>query len=728
MIKTSICRPYRLQVMTLLAFLLVLPATVGAAEPFPTYECLRANVSFWKDIYSRYSLNQGIIHDSDNLDIVYDVIDLVDEKKHNSRKINIKRNKQARQKYRNILLKFANGKKPATAEEKRVFELFGENASRRIFKTAAENVRMQKGQKDRFRQGIISSGAYLEAIKKEFNDHGLPEDLAYLAHVESSFNVKAYSKFGAAGIWQFTRSTGRRFMRVDYTIDERRDPFIATHAAALYLKENHKRLGNWPLAMTAYNHGANGIARAVREQGSYQEIFKNYDSRIFGFASRNFYSEFLAARHVAKNYRKYFGELELDRPQRYYEFKLEGYLPLEKLASHFQIDIATIASLNPALRNPIYNGQKYVPPGYRLRLPARGDRMAALANEIPTGIYFAKQKPSRFYEVRRGDTAGIIARRHDISLHALIMANQLNSRATVFVGQNLRIPVNGEEISPSRSYAKSNSKKRTGGSPRIVLANRSKIRVTNPVTTTGLKTMPVPQAAAPTTDNRLKFAELPMAASHYPGDHSSFIKNEPASIDIENLLAASHSAITDSLDIATEPETLATVNTAVVYGHLTVEKITGKGKKRRGTIQVEVGETLGHYAEWLGVRAQDLRRINGLHFRTPLRLNQQLKIPLAKVDREQFEEQRFEYHKEIEEDFFSAYRIEEMRPYQIKKGDNIWELSNNEFEVPFWLIKKYNADKNFNGLRPDQQLLVPIVERLEDRLTTPGLPSHNTSS
>lgn len=465
----------------LLTSLSIVVSPVLAADPFPAYDCLQPNISFWENIYSRYSLTQGLIHDSEDLGRIYEVITLAKEGTPGARKINRKRSKRAKQKYHAILTRLASGKQPVTAEEKRVRKLFGAKAKRREFKTAAANLRMQRGQKDRFREGIIRSGAYLEAIKEEFRSHGLPADLAYLAHVESSFNVKAYSKFGAAGIWQFTRSTGKRFMRVDYTIDERRDPFRATDAAARYLKENYQRLGNWPLALTAYNHGANGMARAKQEMGSYPQIFKKYQSRLFGFASRNFYSEFLAARHVAKNYRRYFGELRLEQPSRFYEFKMKGYVPLTDLAGHFQIDIATLAELNPALRKPLFNGQKYVPPGYRLRLPARGDRMAALAKAMPRNLYRSKQKPSRFYEVRRGDTAGLIARRHGVSLHELTMANQLNSRATIYVGQNLRIPVKGEKIVPAGRTRMAATV--APEAPRIMTA-RNKIPVHSPVPTT----------------------------------------------------------------------------------------------------------------------------------------------------------------------------------------------------------------------------------------------------
>ena len=161
---------------------------------------------------------------------------------------------------------------------------------------------------------------FLDEIKQIFREHGLPVDLAYLPHVESSFNPDAYSKFGAAGIWQFTRSTGRRFMKVGYVLDERRDPIRATYAAAQLLKENYAKLGSWPLAITAYNHGLSGVRRAVRETGSDDigEIVRQYKGSRFGFASRNFYAAFLAAADVSRDSERYFGVLERNHPDGYW--------------------------------------------------------------------------------------------------------------------------------------------------------------------------------------------------------------------------------------------------------------------------------------------------------------------------------------------------------------------------------------------------------------------------
>ena len=149
-------------------------------------------------------------------------------------------------------------------------------------------------------------------------------------------------------MWQFTRSTGKHYMTVSYAIDERRDPIISTRAAARLLKRNFKKFRNWPMAITAYNHGVSGMLRAQRRKGDYETIFKEYRSRIFKFASRNFYSEFLAAREVAHDYQKYFGKLILDAPVQTEEVVLAGYGSLPEISRHLNLNLAELHDLNPA--------------------------------------------------------------------------------------------------------------------------------------------------------------------------------------------------------------------------------------------------------------------------------------------------------------------------------------------------------------------------------------------
>ena len=149
----------------------------------------------------------------------------------------------------------------------------------------------------------------------------------------------------------------------------------------------------------------------------------------------------------------------------------------------------------------------------------------------------------------------------------------------------------------------------------------------------------------------------------------------------------------------------------IMLGHFSVDRVSKLGGKTIGFIRVEAEETLGHYAEWLNVSANEIRRVNGFSYGRPLHLSQQIKIPLERVTKEEFEEKRFEFHQELAEDFFTTYRVEKVVTYSIKKGDNIWTLSHQEFEVPLWLIKHYNGDVDFSALIPSQKLLIPIIEK-----------------
>jgi len=149
-----------------------------ADDPFPVLSCLEPNVAFWQKIYSEYSSNQGVLHDSRRLDLVYEVIDLAEQFGPGGRKINRARVNTARNKYKTILASLAQGKTPASPEEQRVAALFGPEAQAADFRQAMYRIRCQVGQKDRFREGLIRSGAYIEEIKAIFREHGLPEDLA----------------------------------------------------------------------------------------------------------------------------------------------------------------------------------------------------------------------------------------------------------------------------------------------------------------------------------------------------------------------------------------------------------------------------------------------------------------------------------------------------------------------------------------------------------------------
>ncbi len=683
-ILTPKLRRFLFATLVAAAICLLLSKPAASSDVFPAYEAMRPNVAFWKKIYTEYDTTDGVIHDSRDLTIIYDVVKLVRQDRPGAGKINQARVKTARRKYKRILGQLAQKGVPATPEQERVAALFGSKAGQATFRRAMRRVRHQLGQKDRFRAGLIRSGAYLEEIQEIFRTAGLPEDLAYLPHVESSFNPKAYSKFGAAGIWQFTRSTGKRFMEVSYTVDERRDPIISSRAAAKLLKHNYRKLGSWPLALTAYNHGVAGMRRAKRSKGSYEEIFKNYHGRRFKFASRNFYSEFLAAREVAKNYRLHFGELRLDRPVPRREHRLTGYASLKSIAHHLEVDIELLRNLNPALRKPVYTGQKYIPEGCVIRLPIWIDQQVLVAG-LPPEVYKSRQKPSRFYRVQRGDTAGKIARMHGVELADLMWVNNLSSKATIYVGQNLRLPTRDERAE------------------RLALAEPPKKET---VTTTPILAQTQPPAPGP-PQFTAAVAEAEPAKPLFPVTEAE--PSGPVSTETEPAPVRPPFPEAEAKPMPPEPS----INPEVVTGNLLVREMTSPRGKRIGILRVEAEETLGHYADWLGIRTQRIRQLNGFRYGRAIRINQRVKIPLDTTSKEQFEEKRFEYHKEIEEDFFGSYKVDDVQTYRVRYGDNIWTLCRDTFEVPFWLVKKYNPNLDFYELRPAQQIMIPVVSQLE---------------
>ncbi len=615
------------------------PQTLFAANPFPRYSVIEHNVRFWENIYGRYSTSQAVIHDSDNLGIIYEVTPIFNHRMPGASKINRPILKGIKSKYSRILKQLARGTKPRTEEERRVAALFGK-VSRKRLQEAADSVRVQIGQKNRFLEGVILSGAYMAEIKKIFKRHGLPVDLAYLPHVESSFNLKAYSKFGASGIWQFTRPTGKQFLSINYVIDERQDPFLASRAAAQFLKNNYKLLGSWPLALTAYNYGPAGMLRAKKAHSSYPNIFRHYRQGHFKFASRNFYSEFLAAVKVAKRLEKS-PSIQLHKPQKTLQLTLPAYVAIGDLCRHFKVSPERIKKLNPSLRKPVFQGKKYLPKGFVLHLPYSNQHKKLLAG-IPTQIYHKKQKPTKFYRVRPGDTASGIARAHGIGLKSLRQANNLTRTAIIFVGQNLRIPDKGK------------SRKQT------------------PTTIASVNTKEIINAATPGPS-------LPLL--------SDSKKNKPAWKNIQKARS-------------------------VVLGEMGVRELSERQKTAQGTIIIQPEESLELLADWLQITVADLRKLNNFPTSRLLHPDEEIRIPLRHVSAQEFEGKRFDFHLENEEDFFNAFKIVGVQTYTVKNGDTLWEICRTKFDLPFWLLKKYNTNLNFSGLRSSQQLTIPIVKTI----------------
>ena len=279
------------------------PVSAAISPHFPKPPALHASVEFWKRIYTEFGVGDFVLHDRDNLGVIYDVIRVSgttnERRAQELAKAEVER---VRDRYEAILVSLARGVPPEALgfEGRWVDQAWGCPCPPELLIVAAWNIRAQQGLREKVEEGLLRARPLMPQILAILRRYGVPEELAALPMVESSFNPHARSKAGAVGLWQFLPSTGRRYLTVSRNRDDRRDPIRATEAAARLLRQNYQVLGSWPLAVVAYNHGTTRI-RAAREAvgtDAVEEIIARYGGRRFGFASRNFYPEFLAALEI----------------------------------------------------------------------------------------------------------------------------------------------------------------------------------------------------------------------------------------------------------------------------------------------------------------------------------------------------------------------------------------------------------------------------------------------
>ncbi len=420
---------------------------------FPVPAVLQPNVRFWRAIFSKYDSTQTVIHDDTNLDVIYDVVDVGDLVEQGASDVAVERARRDRvqraiEKYQGILRALAGqrGAQADPADEARVRALFADaQRPSTDFRAAIDRVRAQGGLRDTFRDALRTSGMFIPGIERILAKYGVPTEIARLPFVESMFNYEARSKAGASGVWQFTRSTGRLYLQIGPAVDERSDVWLAAEGAARLLAEHYGRVHSWPVALTAYNHGIAGMVRAVSQVGSNDigVIVERYHSPSFGFASRNFYAEFVAVATLYAERDEVFPEVDPLPALAFDEFIPGKYVSLLDLAHLTGTPAARLADLNPALDAEVVQGHLLVPASYPLRVPEGhlADFRDAF-DELPAARKRDRQLAVT-YRIDHGDTLGSIARRFGTSVSALQNANHLGRSTRIYIGQSLDIPNGG---------------------------------------------------------------------------------------------------------------------------------------------------------------------------------------------------------------------------------------------------------------------------------------------
>jgi membrane-bound lytic murein transglycosylase D len=716
-------------------------AGVAAASEsqLPQPPQLAPAVHFWTRVYTEINTDAGFIHDQENLSVVYETVHFDADSGPRARERQIDAEKQ---RFHDILVRLGQGLAPASPEEQRVLSLWGTDGTPTRLALAADDVRFQLGQADRFRAGLIRAGVWEKNIAQVLAREGLPPELAALPHVESSFDPAAYSKVGAAGLWQFMRSTGRRFLRINGSVDERLDPFRATEAAAQLLSYDYQLLGSWPLAITAYNHGAEGMLRAREQLGTDDivRIIREYHSPTFGFASRNYYASFLAALRVSQNPQQYFGSLPRQSEQQFGELRMPSPASVATVAGMVGVDRDTLQQLNPALRSSVWRGRRLIPAGYILRLPASDsswtsaqlaqrlsqsprasqgqallvaavqrtapansssavpaaggrtgravpvplapgiaaattDVMASVTsgisspllegmigtapvpdqrppqpqNAMTTAAPLTGERPAPYYLVQDGDTVGSIAMQAGLTASTLMTLNSLPDQDFLYEGERLRLAASVPEPGAASSPAQA------------ALAQ---------------------QAIQENREDRQEVA----LASHLVGN------DEPVS-------AAQAQAEGPQLG----PGSLAGPQSADPVDYSVASD---------GSIRVVAAETLGHYADWLGLPAARLRELNHLHDRRAVMIGRRIRLDFSHVSAVQFEQRRRDYHEQLQAAYFAMHRIVGTTVYIAHRGDSLWTINQRNVRLPVWLLQQYNPGLNLTDMKPGTRVSLPRVEEV----------------
>ncbi len=434
--------------------LLLLSLTAGVraeSVALPKPAAIEPAVRFWSRVFGEVDTHGGLLHDDRYLNVVYGSLHWQQEMDRRQRERYVD---PARAAIRRRLLALADGSADLSDPQVRRVRALWQGASAAQLRDAADRVRFQLGQSDRFVAGLRRSGAWETHIRATLRAHGVPQEIGALPHVESGFDPLAGSHLGAAGLWQFMSSTGREFMRIDRFVDERYDPHTATVAAARLLRGNYDALGTWPLALTAYNHGRAGMRRAVARMGTTDigTLIERYDGPAFGFASRNFYPSFLAAQALSVAPEKHFGPVVKIAPVQERVVTLPAFVPLRSVEAGLGVDRATLRALNPALRRTVWDETGLLPKGYALRLPASGpagsDKADVLIADIARRAGQAAPPDEDRYLVRSGNTLGGIAARHGVTTHQLAVHNGLKPTAALRIGQVLKLPPRAARSQP----------------------------------------------------------------------------------------------------------------------------------------------------------------------------------------------------------------------------------------------------------------------------------------
>lgn len=623
-------------------------------EPLPRSVSLLPYVDFWVQVYGVLDDGKAVIHDEQRTDKIYEVIDVPHGQGH---KAKLRVTEPIIKAYRQALLDIASGAVADNKYRQRVLKLWGENASPALLTLASKRLRFQPGHADEFKKSLIRAAAVQPFIKRALREANIPLELAALPHVESFFRNDETSSANAIGIWQFTPHVGRQYMRVDGLIDERLDPRKSAIAAAKLLQHNLEITGNWPMAVTSYNHGTTGVLHAARELKTPDigTIARHYTGENFGFASRNFYAAVLAAAEVEKNSHRFFGPLALPPSPRLSSLSAPANSSLSSLATALKTPLQKIQQNNPALSEKIQQSQLPIPAGYTLWLDCgqckkQRQRLLELRTKNPENY--------RTLRIKAGDNLSAIARRNGLKTQDLVLLNKLESAHKIRIGQKIKLPwsrskakIQGEQLTIPPALEKPLDHPLLSAEE---LSTQYRLRNPDPYKPDRRFSYRAQLALYQNTHNK-DLAALDAPGTYYPASNKYEVN-------------------TDS------------------------------------TVVLQPAETIDHLAQWLELRPLSLFLMNDLPRDAVQFIGQRVTVIFDSISKAEFERRRKQYHQRKQRLFYSEQQINGDIFHEVKSGDKLWEISQERYGVPLWLLLEYNPALDFQSLRPGDKIRLPRLE------------------
>ena len=450
---------------------------------FPLPAGLEPAVEFWIKVFADWRRDQVALHDDTHLGVIYRVVDIPGSV---AEGLTVNQRAWVRGQQEHLSAELSRlAKKHAAGQtlgkdEQRLADAIKRGGG--TIKGAAERVRTQRGTRERFLRGLEVSGRYDRPFRAIFRAHGLPEDLAYLPHVESSFQIGARSSVGAAGMWQFMPATARSYMTVNSVVDERLNPLAGAEGAARYLAGAYRTLGSWPLALTSYNHGIGSMNRARARFGhDFARIVREYDAASFGFASRNFYAEFLAVRRIAQAPDKYFPEgVQFQTPLAVRPVMLKRALHAHEVSLQAGTKLTTLAELNPGWSDRALKGRVPLPAGVTVWVPS--GKYVPEFNAPATSTQLARSSAGKAgtHKVAAGDSLWSIARRYGMTVAGLSAHNGLDpGNPHLRIGQILALPSSGKTTQVAARAASTTKHRVAAGDTPFDIASTYKVSLRN---------------------------------------------------------------------------------------------------------------------------------------------------------------------------------------------------------------------------------------------------------